>query len=221
MAQTTAGVILDIDGTLIDSNDAHAHAWVEALAEFGFEVEYARVRPMIGMGGDKLLPKLTGLPDGTDTAKRIGERRAAIFRERYLPSLRAFPHTRDLLVRMRDEGMKLGVATSAKEEELDSLLRVAGADDLVESATSASEAGESKPDPDVVEAAIERLELDAGRLVMLGDTPYDVAAARRAGVRIVALRCGGWGDEALEGAVAVYDDPADLLAHYDESPFAE
>lgn len=212
------GVILDVDGTLVDSNDAHARAWVEALKEAGFDVPFERVRPLIGMGGDKLLPEVTGLPEDDPRAKRAGERRGEIFKARFLPSLRAFPRTRELLLRMRETGLKLAVASSAEPDELKALLRIAGAEDLVVGASSADDVGRSKPDPDVVHAALGRLALDPAQVVMIGDTPYDVEAAARAGVRAIAFRCGGWDGERLRGAIAVYDGPADLLARLDGSP---
>lgn len=214
------GVILDVDGTLVDSNDAHARAWVEALEEGGFEVPFERVRPLIGMGGDKLLPAVTGLPEEDARVERIGKRRGEIFKARFLPSLRAFPRTRDLLLRMREDGLKLAVASSAEPEELKALLRIAGADELVEGASSADDAGSSKPDPDVVHAALGRLRLEPSEVVMIGDTPYDVEAAARARVGAIAFRSGGWDDARLGGAIAIYDDPADLLARFAESRLA-
>lgn len=212
------GAILDVDGTLVDSNDAHARAWASALVEEGFSVPFERVRPLIGMGGDKLLPEVTGLPEDDPRAKRAGERRGEIFKARFLPSLRAFPRTRELLLRMRETGLKLAVASSAEPDELKALLRIAGAEDLVVGASSADDVGRSKPDPDVVHAALGRLALDPAQVVMIGDTPYDVEAAARAGVRAIAFRCGGWDGERLRGAIAVYDGPADLLARLDGSP---
>ena len=212
------GVILDVDGTLVDSNDAHARAWAEGLQEAGFDVPFERVRPLIGMGGDKLLPEVTGLPEEDPRARRAGERRGEIFKARYLPSLRPFPRARELLLRMRDAGLKLAVASSAEPPELHALLRIAGATGLLEGASSADDAGSSKPDPDVVHAALERLALPPGAVVMIGDTPYDVEAAGRAGVRSIAFRCGGWEDERLRDAIAIYDGPADLLTRFDASP---
>ena len=213
-------VVLDIDGTLVDSNDEHAHAWVDVGREFGHPIGYDRVRRLIGMGGDKVLPELTGIEEDTDEGTRIKERRGEIFRERYLPTLRAFPHARELLERFRDDGYTLVVATSASKEDMDALLEQAGIQDLMEEKTSSSDADASKPDPDIVQAALESADARPGDAIMLGDTPYDVEASGRAGVRCVALRCGGWGDDELGGAVAVYDDPADLLARYADSPFA-
>ncbi len=214
------GVLLDVDGTLVDSNDAHARAWVEALAERGVRVPREEVRRLIGMGGDKLLPAVAQIEDGSPEAEAVGARRSEIFRERYLPALRAFPGARDLVARMRAQGLTLVVATSAKRVELAPLLAVAGVADLLDGATSADDVARSKPDPDIVHAAVARSGHGAGELVMIGDTPYDVEAARRAGVRVVAVRCGGWDDAALTGAAAIYDGPADLLNRYERSILA-
>jgi HAD superfamily hydrolase (TIGR01509 family) len=213
--------ILDIDGTLIDTNDAHAHAWVDTCAEFGIQVPFAKVRPLIGMGGDKVLPELTGFPEESERGKEIRERRGAVFRERYLPSCRPFPCARELLERMRGDGLQLVVATSASKDDMGALLKAAGIDDLIEAKTSSADAEESKPEPDIVQAALDSAGCAPAEAVMLGDTPYDVEASARAGVSCVALRCGGWWKDAdLADAVAIYDDPAELLARYDESPLA-
>lgn len=215
------GVILDVDGTLVDSNDAHARAWVEALAEQGINVGLEKVRRLIGMGGDKLLPEVSGITEDTPEGERISKRRGEIFKERYLPKLKAFPSTRELLKKMRDEGLKLVVASSAKEDELNPLLKIAGADDLIKEKTSSDDAENSKPDPDIVKAALDSSGLAPGEVVMLGDTPYDIESASGAGVRVVAVRSGGWEDADLSGAIAIYDGPADLLAHYDSSPLRQ
>ncbi len=214
------GVLLDVDGTLVDSNDAHARAWVKALSEHGIEVPFADVRRRIGMGGDKLLPEVANIEADSPDGKRIGGRRGEIFREEFLPSLRPFPGAKDLLLHMRQKGLRLAVASSAKKDELKALLRVCGVEDVIEEEASSDDADHSKPDPDIVHAALARLGLPPEQAVMLGDTPYDVEAATRAGVAVVALRCGGWGDADLAGAAAVYDDPADLLSRYESSPLA-
>ena len=213
-------VLLDIDGTLIDSNDAHARAWVASLAEFGYVVGFERIRPLIGKGGDKILPELVGLDPESLEAQRMGERRGEIFRQRELPHLLATPGARELLTRLRDEGWELSVATSANADDLRATLEQAGVADLIQTATSSDDAEHSKPDPDIVRAALQRSSRPASHANMLGDTPYDIEAATRARVRIVALRCGGWWtDEALRGAEAIYDDPAALLARFDDSVF--
>jgi HAD superfamily hydrolase (TIGR01509 family) len=211
------GVILDVDGTLVDSNDAHAQAWADILQKHGYDVPVYKVRPLIGMGSDKLLPKVCGVEAESEEGKRISKERGEHFKKNYLPKLQPFPQVRPLLDRMRDERLKLAVASSAAKEDLKELLKVAQAEDLIDDAASSEEVEESKPDPDVVHAALEELGLPAEHVVMIGDTPYDVEAAGRAGVAIIGVRCGGWNDEALKGAIAIYDDPADLLAHYDLS----
>jgi phosphoglycolate phosphatase-like HAD superfamily hydrolase len=208
-----------MDGTLIDSNDAHARAWEQALAEEGHTIALERIRPLIGMGGDNLLPEL-GIDKDSPAGKAVSERRGDIFKERFLPGLEPFPGARALLERMKEGGLRLVVASSAQEDELRPMLERVGADELIEEATSKDDAEQSKPDPDTVEAALRSLGLPAGVVVMLGDTPYDLEAAARAGVGVIAFRCGGWDDEGLAGALAIYDDPADLLEHYDLSPLA-
>lgn len=213
-------VLLDVDGTLVDSNDAHARSWVDALVEHGYDVPFERVRRLIGMGSDKLLPAAAGLERESKEGKKIAKRRKEIFKTRHVPRLRAFPGARGLLERMRRDGLKLVVATSAEKDDLKTLLQVAGVADLVEEETSSADAERSKPDPDIVRAALEKAGCSERQAVMLGDTPYDVEAASSAGVGVIALRCGGWGDGDLAGAIAIFEDPADLLARYEESPLA-
>jgi len=189
---------------------------VDALAESGRSVPFENGRPLIGMGGDKLLPKACGLDAESLEGKKVSERRGEIFLREYLPHLRPTPGAKELLHALKTHKLKLAVASSAKEKELGPLMKLCGADRVVEAATSSDDAEESKPDPDILHAALEQIGLPAADVVLLGDTPYDVQAARRAGVRVIALRCGGWGDSELQ-ADAVYDHPADLLVHLDSS----
>jgi HAD superfamily hydrolase (TIGR01509 family) len=217
---TIRAVIFDVDGTLVDSNDQHARAWVDSLAEAGFPVPYEKIRPLIGMGGDKVLPMLTGIKDDDAKGKRIAERREQIFAERYLPQVRAFPGARELLVRLRAEGLRLAVASSSKEDMLKRLLALVGAEDLLETKTSSDDAENSKPDPDIVKAALHRLGEPHDAVVMVGDTPYDIEAAGRAGIQSIAFRSGGWKDPDLRGAAEIYDGPADLVANIDRSMVA-
>ncbi|MBN9518165.1 HAD family hydrolase [bacterium] len=213
------GVLLDVDGTLVTSNDAHAHAWVKALAEAGVATKFAAVRRLIGKGGDKLLPEVSGIDAKSEKGQAISKRRGEIFQKEYLPRLKPTPGAKELLARMKTAGLELAVASSAKEDELQGLLRVCGADEFIEASTSSDDAKSSKPDPDIVHAALGELGHPKETVVLLGDTPYDVEASLKAGIRVVALRCGGWGDADLKGATRIYDDPADLLARFDESPF--
>jgi phosphoglycolate phosphatase-like HAD superfamily hydrolase len=211
------GVIFDIDGTLVDSNEAHAQSWVDTFAEAGYDVPFDVVRPLIGMGADKLLPKTIGVKHDSEEGKKLIKRRSEIFRKKYLPTLRPLEGSRALVLRVRSDGLKAIVATSAKDEELKSLLEAAEVADLMEEKATASDAKRSKPDPDIVDAAIEESGIPPRNLVMIGDTPYDIEAATRARVRTIAFRSGGWSDADLHGAVEIYDGPADLLARYDSS----
>jgi HAD superfamily hydrolase (TIGR01509 family) len=211
-------VLLDIDGTLVDSNDAHAHAWIDALAEFGYQPTFERVRTLIGKGGDKVLPEITGIEKSSPRGKMISDRRSQIFKEKYLPSLHAFPQVPELLARMHRDGLRIVAATSAQEDEMNALLAITGGAQYFEQKTSSNDAPRSKPDPDIVEAALDKAGCAPREARFLGDTPYDVEAATRAGVPVIALRSGGWNDDDLRGAIAIYDDAADLLARYEESP---
>lgn len=221
MTRTIRGVLLDVDGTLLDSNDAHAMSWVDALAHFRVEVSFERVRPLIGMGGDKVVRELAGVEKETPLGVEISDFRAAVFRKEYLPQLVPFDGARELLLKLRDAGKKLVVATSARGDELSLLLRQANVDDLIQAEATSSDADASKPDPDIVHAAVARAKMAPHDLVMLGDTPYDVEACRRAGVRCLVFRCGGhWRDEQYgASALGIYDGPRDLLRRWDESPF--
>ena len=217
---TLALVILDVDGTLIDSNDAHARAWMDAFAEYGFRVEFSKVRPLIGMGGDNLMPLAIGIQSSSDLGEKIEERRGEIFKQKYLPALKPFPKVRELLVHMRDEGLELVVASSSSKEGLKNLLVKSDIADLIEEKTSGDDAANSKPDPDIVKAALQKSGYVAEQAVMLGDTPYDIAASALCKVPCVALRCGGWPDQDLSGASEIYDDPQDLLNKYHQSIFS-
>ncbi|HEY8596992.1 MAG TPA: HAD family hydrolase [Thermomicrobiales bacterium] len=218
--QELRGVLLDVDGTLVDSNDAHAHAWVQALVEGGFDVPFERVRHLIGMGGDNLLPEVTGLEKETSQGQRMSTRWTEIFREKYLSTLQPFPQCRALVERLRAAGLRVVISSSSEEEMLGELLKNAGVTDLLDATTSSGDAEQSKPDPDLIEVALAKGHLTRDTAVMIGDTPYDIQAASKAGVGTIAFRCGGWSDRDLAAAIAIYDDPADLLAHFDESPLA-
>jgi HAD superfamily hydrolase (TIGR01509 family) len=213
-------VLLDIDGTLVDSNDLHAESWRVALAEHGFVVSFDRLRGLIGMGSDKLLPKVIGLSPEEARGKQIVETRSELFLREYVQQVRAFPGARALVERIIDRGHRPVVATSANEAELEALLSRANLSDLLLLRTSSDQAKRSKPDADIVHAALDRARAAPREAVMLGDTPYDLKAAARAGVGFVGVRSGGYDDDALRGALAIYRDAAELLASFDQSPLA-
>ena len=214
-----SGVLLDLDGTFVLSVDFHARAWVDAFAEHGYEVAFDRVRPLIGMGGDRVIPQLVPeLNDEEPPGKDISDRRKALILERDMPRMQAAPGARALAERMRGDGLRLVVVSSATNEEIEGLLRIAEIADLIDETTSAMDAESSKPAPDAVQAALDKAGLRPDEVLMLGDTPYDIESAAKAGVGVIAVRSGGFPDETLETALAIYDDPAHLLREYDTSP---
>ena len=207
-------VVFDVDGTLIDSNGAHAQAWRQALLEHGCAVKLEDVRRLIGMGGDKLLPAIAGVEESSKRGKAMAARKAELFAAA-LHTLRPTDGSRALLEYLRAQGIDLVVATSAGDDEMRALLAQAGVDDLFVAHTTKDDASASKPDPDIVQAALSRAGARPESTVMVGDTPYDIEAAARTGIPAVALRCGGyWTDEDLRGAVGIFDDPAALLARW-------
>jgi HAD superfamily hydrolase (TIGR01509 family) len=213
------GVIFDLDGTLVDSNDADARAWTDALTEFGYPIPLEEARKLVGMGADNVLPRAVGIKADSDLGGQIDSLRGTLLRERYLATIDPLPEARSLLTRIHAEGLKLILASSGKEDEVDAIIDKLGphAADLFDVRVSATAVKRSKPSPDLVLAALDQAGLSPSECVMLGDTPYDVIAAQGAGVPIIAFRSGGWPDGNLEGAAAIYDDPADLLEHYDNS----
>jgi len=207
-----SAVLFDVDGTLIDSNAAHAESWAQALTEHGVPRHAAEVRPLIGMGSDKLLPTIAGLEEESPQGRAIARRKKELFAER-LPRLPATRGARALVAHLRERGTPMVVATSAGTDEMNAILRQAGVADLIACRTSSDDAEESKPDPDIVVAALQRAGAPPDATVMIGDTPYDIEAARRAGVGALVLRCGGyWPDGSFGGALAIVDDPEALLA---------
>ncbi len=219
-SETVAAVLFDVDGTLVDSNDAHAHAWVAAFAEEGIEIDFMHVRRCIGMGGDKLMPAVSGVEEDSAAGAAIARRRSTIFAERFLPHLKSFRDAGRLVAELKARGYTTVAASSAKRQELQPLLALAGADGLMDASASGDDARNSKPDPDIIQAALKRAKTSPNNAVMIGDTPYDVEACRRAGVAIIAFRCGGWLDNDLRGALAIYDGPWDLLSRLKDSPLA-
>lgn len=216
-----AGVLFDVDGTLVDTTYLHTVAWWEALHGYGHDVPMARIHRAVGMGSDKLLGHLLGA--GRDKGRDEALRDAHLTRYRtYWERLRPLPGAVDLLRAVAGRGLRVVLASSATAEELAVLRRALGADDAIDEATSASDAEASKPDPDILAVAMRRGGLEPDRALLVGDSVWDVAAARRAGLDCVGVTCGGTTAAELRdaGAVQTYDDPAALCAALDSSPLA-
>ncbi|MBV9559080.1 MAG: HAD family hydrolase [Bradyrhizobium sp.] len=214
--------IFDVDGTLVDSVDFHAGAWQEALERFGHHVTFEECRSQIGKGGDQLVPVFLSEAEQRDHGKEMEEWRSQLFKSKYLSLVRPFSAVPELLQRVRDAGLKVAIASSAKASELEVYLEIARARDLIDVATSSEDAEQSKPAPDIFQVALKKLSMAGPETVAIGDTPYDAAAAGKAGISTIGLLCGGFTEAELRkgGCVAVYPGPAALLACFRASPLA-
>lgn len=208
-------ILLDLDGTLLDSNEAHAQAWVEALSTFHFSVPFLKVKRLIGMGSDYLLPELIGLSAESELGKQIVEERGRIFREDYLPFLKPFLGARELVKKLKNCGFDLVVATSASQQDLSGTLKQAQIQDLIDVTTHSDEVTSSKPSPDIINRALQKTGSSPHEALMLGDTPYDVKAAQNAGIPIIGFTCGGWAASDLEGCLEVFHGPWDLINKFE------
>lgn len=209
--------IFDLDGTLLDSVDLHL-AWQEALLEFGHDVSFERVRSQIGKGGDKLIPVFLSVDDQRDHGKELEEWRGKRFKSEYLPLVRPFSAVPNLPRRVRDAGVRIAIASSAKKDEIDEYLAIARVADLVDLTTSSDDVDESKPAPDIFNVVLKKLKIDGAGAVAIGDTRYDAEAAGKAGVRSIGVLRGGFTDELRKaGCAEVYPGPAALLACFERS----
>jgi HAD superfamily hydrolase (TIGR01509 family) len=215
-------VIFDVDGTLVDSVDLHAQAWRDTFLHFGKDVPFEDVRFQIGKGGDQLLPVFWPKDELEKIEKAMSKYRSDLFKEKFLEQVVSFPQVRQLVEELQRRGKELALASSANPDELAIYKKIAKIDDLIETATSKEDAEQSKPHPDIFQAALKQLgDPKPEECVVIGDTPYDIEAARKAGMGTIAVRCGGFPEDSLSDAIAIYDGPADLLAKLDASPLAE
>ena len=216
-------VIFDIDGTLVDSVDLHAEAWAVTFAKYGKQIDVNTVRRQIGKGSDQLLPVFFSPAELSQFGKQLEQERSALFKRDYLPRVKAFPQTRELCERIKQDGKQIALASSAKEDEIKVYKQLARIEDLLTGETSSEDVAQSKPHPDIFAAALKQMgNPPAEDAIVVGDTPYDAQAAGKIQLRTIGVLCGGWREEVLRqaGCVAIYRDPADLLAHYDTSPLA-
>ncbi len=215
--------IFDLDGTLLDSVDLHAIAWHEALLAFGHDVSFEQTRSQIGKGGDKLIPVFLSPKEQADHGQALDEWRGKLFKEKYLRLIKPFSAVPELLERVRASGLRLAIASSAKRDELDTYLEIAGISDLIDVTASSEDVEESKPEPDIFKAVLKKLNVGGGQAVVIGDTPYDAEAARKAGVPTVGVLCGGFRENALRkaGCVEIYPGPAAILACFEKSFLAK
>jgi HAD superfamily hydrolase (TIGR01549 family) len=215
-------VICDVDGTLVDSVDLHAAAWQEAFRAFGHDIPFQRMREQIGKGGDQLMPVFLTEEEVRTRGEELEQFRKRLFLTQYLPKVRPFGRVRELFERIRADGQRIALATSAQGVELETYKGLLRIGDLLDAESSKDDVRRSKPHPDIFEAAISRLGIDRAGVTVVGDTPYDAEAARRANVPVIGVLCGGFDGAWLRdaGCIALFRDPEDLLQRYDESPLA-
>ncbi len=215
-------LLTDIDGTLVDSNALHAEAWRRAFEHFDIHIGFDEAWTQIGKGGDQVIPHFVKDPEKDGLEKKITAFRKDIFHRDYMPRIVAFPQSRELLQKVAAAGMKIALATSSDQEDIASYKKIVGMDDLIDEAATGADAEQSKPAPDIFAAALKKIGLEAHQTIALGDTPYDASAAGALGIPIIGLTCGGWkrADLLAAGCIAVFQDPADLLLHFADSPLA-
>ncbi len=209
--------IFDIDGTLVDSVDFHAEAWQRALAHFGHAVSFHAVRSQIGKGGDQLMPVFLSEEELEHIGEELERYRSELFKREYLPRVRAFPGTRALFKRIREDGKQIVLASSSKADEVAVYKRIAQIEDLVDGETSADDVEVSKPAADIFRAALGKLHgVRSYEALVVGDSPYDPEAAGKVGLATIGVLSGGFPEEDLRAACfAIFRDPEDLFANYD------
>ena len=215
----TEALLCDIDGTLVQSNWLHAEAWQLAFREMDIELDVETLRKQIGKGGDELIPVFVPWWRRLVVEEPLKTLRSHIFRTEFLSRVEPIAGARDLLVRLKQHGIRAAIASSADAKDLAFYKHVLGIDDLVDAESTADDAKHSKPHPDIFSATLKRLGLPADKVMALGDTPWDAEAAGLAGISTIGVETGGWTQKELldAGCVAVYRDVGELLACFDTS----
>ena len=211
------GVLFDVDGTLVDSNYLHVLAWSQALRANGHEVPMVTLHRTVGQGADRLVESVLGHAD-----EAVSDAHSDFYGP-HLHELVAFPAAGDLLRTVKKNGLHVVLVTSASGEEVEHLRKAVNADDAIDEVTCNEDVDASKPDPDLVQTALDKAGVAANKAVFVGDTVWDVEAARRAGVPCICVLTGGISAEELRnaGAIAIYDDVTELLREFDNSPLAD
>ena len=216
---TVEAALLDVDGTLIDSNYQHALAWFRAFREHGFVLPVWRIHRAIGMGGDQLVPALLGEGVEEEQGDEIRETRDPIYQE-LIGEVQPLDGAHELIAELRDRGLTIVLASSSPEGELEHYLELLDARDFADAWTTKEDVDATKPAPDLVRAALDKAGTDSA--AMIGDTRWDVEAAGKAGIETVCLMTGGWSEDELRdaGAAAVFESADDLRKRLAETPFA-
>jgi HAD superfamily hydrolase (TIGR01549 family) len=212
-------VIFDIDGTLIDSNAAHAESFVKAFEKFGKTVPFEELKCLIGMGADDILEKYLDKSEIEKFGEDLKEYRKKIFLEDFLPEIKVFPKMKDLFEKLKAGEKQTALASSAGEDELKEYKKLLNLGDLIQEETNADDAEEAKPEPDIFLAAFDKLKnVEKENVLVIGDTPFDAEAATKANLKIIGVESGGWTREKLleTGCAEVYRDVAEIFENYEK-----
>jgi HAD superfamily hydrolase (TIGR01549 family) len=204
------GIIFDIDGTLLDTNDLHARCWVAAFSHFGKEIDYDLMRHQIGKGGDLLVPDLLNAREMQRFGAKLKKYRGELYKREYMREAKPFPRIKQLFEVLNARGIKLALASSAEPDEVEYYTELLGVEKLLGGSTSTKDAKLSKPSPEIFEAALGQLGTDVTKTLVVGDTPYDVLAAHRASLAVAAVLCGGFERELLAKAEFLFDSAEDI-----------
>ena len=209
-------ILFDVDGTLVDSNDHHARCWLEAFAHFGKHFDYDVVRHQIGKGGDLLVPDLLDAREMRAFGEAVKKYRSELFREKYLAEVKPFAFVGGLFEALEKCNVRTALASSSDPEEVEYYTRLLGVESLIEGSTSKRDAKFSKPSPEIFDAALERAGSDPKFTFVAGDTPYDILAAHRAAMPIIAVLSGGFERALLTKAEFIFDNARDILERIGE-----
>lgn len=213
------GVISDVDGTLVDSNDAHANAWQEAFQEFGIRVKWEEIRCEIGQGADQLLPHFLAPEQISELGTKVHKRKKEIFKNEYFDRIQPFPSVTPLFERLHQDKKTIALVTSSGVGEAQHYVRLLGIERWVREIITGEDVARTKPYPDLFHIALDRLQWKSSEAVALGDTPYDALAAGKIGLPTIAVLTGGFSEESLRkaGAAEIYPDLPALLKNYEFS----
>ena len=209
-------VIFDVDGTLVDTVDLHTQAWVEAFKQEGYDLSYDELRQQIGKGGEKIVADFLSPEEVEKVGENITEFRKEFYQDKLISQARPFAKVRELFERLKQDEIKIVLASSARPGSLDHYQEILNIEDLIDGATSTEDVEESKPAPDIFVAALDKLRVEASDVIVVGDSPYDAQAASKIDLRTVGVLCGGFSEEKLResGCIAIYKDPADIIENY-------
>jgi len=210
------GIIFDIDGTLVDSNDIHARAWIDAFAEFGKDIPFKLMRSQIGKGGDLLVPDLLSAREMQEFGEKVKKRRTEIFKARYMQQIRPFKRVRENLEILHERRIRMALASSANPDEVDYYIELMEIGELIEASTSTEDAYHSKPSPEIFEAALLKLGTSKRQTLVVGDTPWDILAAHRCALPIAAVRSGGFKRSTLTKAEFIFSSVHTLVERIEQ-----